>query len=70
MSYPRDRRVDAYIDALPDWQQDICILEPRPADRGRARFGDLLGQRSDRRVSQNARPSSRLPVPQRRVAAL
>jgi hypothetical protein len=22
--YPRDRRVDAYIDGLPDWQQDIC----------------------------------------------
>ena len=24
MSYPTDPRVDAYIDALPDWQQDIC----------------------------------------------
>ena len=22
--YPTDPRVDAYIDALPDWQQDIC----------------------------------------------
>jgi hypothetical protein len=22
--YTRDPRVDAYIDALPDWQQDIC----------------------------------------------
>jgi hypothetical protein len=24
MSYPTDWRVDAYIDALPSWQQDIC----------------------------------------------
>ncbi len=24
MSYARDARVDAYIDALPDWQQEIC----------------------------------------------
>ena len=24
MSYPKDLRVDAYIDALPDWQQAIC----------------------------------------------
>ena len=24
MSYPTDHRVDAYIDALPDWQQAIC----------------------------------------------
>ena len=24
MSYERDPRVDAYIDALPDWQQQIC----------------------------------------------
>jgi hypothetical protein len=24
MSYPRDPRVDAYIDALPEWQQIIC----------------------------------------------
>jgi hypothetical protein len=24
MSYATDPRVDAYIDALPDWQQDIC----------------------------------------------
>jgi hypothetical protein len=24
MSYAADQRVDAYIDALPDWQQAIC----------------------------------------------
>jgi hypothetical protein len=24
MSYPTDPRVDAYIDALPEWQQRIC----------------------------------------------
>jgi hypothetical protein len=24
MAYARDPRVDAYIDALPDWQQTIC----------------------------------------------
>ncbi len=24
MAYARDPRVDAYIDALPDWQQAIC----------------------------------------------
>jgi len=24
VSYPADPRVDAYIDALPDWQQAIC----------------------------------------------
>jgi len=24
MSYPTDPRIDAYIDALPGWQQDIC----------------------------------------------
>ena len=24
MSFAADPRVDAYIDALPDWQQDIC----------------------------------------------
>jgi hypothetical protein len=24
MPYPTDPRVDAYIDALPDWQQEIC----------------------------------------------
>ena len=24
MSFPTDPRVDAYIDALPGWQQDIC----------------------------------------------
>src|ERR687888_1225353 len=24
MSYVADPRVDAYIDALPEWQQDIC----------------------------------------------
>jgi hypothetical protein len=24
MTYPADPRVDAYIDALPGWQQDIC----------------------------------------------
>ena len=24
MSYQKDQRVDAYIDALPAWQQDIC----------------------------------------------
>jgi hypothetical protein len=24
MTYTADERVDAYIDALPDWQQVIC----------------------------------------------
>jgi hypothetical protein len=24
MAYTRDPRVDAYIDSLPDWQQDVC----------------------------------------------
>src|SRR5216117_4024606 len=24
MSFVKDPRVDAYIDALPEWQQDIC----------------------------------------------
>jgi hypothetical protein len=24
MTYVADQRVDAYIDALPDWQQAIC----------------------------------------------
>ena len=24
MEYPKDPRVDAYIDALPEWQQAIC----------------------------------------------
>lgn len=24
MSYPKEPRVDAYIDALPAWQQEIC----------------------------------------------
>ena len=24
MSYTKDSRVDAYLDALPDWQRDIC----------------------------------------------
>ena len=24
MTYPSDPRVDAYIDALPGWQQDVC----------------------------------------------
>ncbi|MGH8861259.1 MAG: DUF1801 domain-containing protein [Jatrophihabitantaceae bacterium] len=24
MAYEKDPRVDAYIDALPDWQQDMC----------------------------------------------
>ena len=24
MTYARDPRVDAYIDALPDWQREIC----------------------------------------------
>jgi hypothetical protein len=24
LAYTRDPRVDAYIEALPDWQQDIC----------------------------------------------
>jgi hypothetical protein len=24
MAYERDPRVDAYLDALPDWQQEIC----------------------------------------------
>ena len=24
MAYDRDPRVDAYIDRLPDWQQDVC----------------------------------------------
>ena len=24
MDYVKDPRVDAYIDALPDWQQEIC----------------------------------------------
>jgi hypothetical protein len=24
MSYQKDPRVDTYIDALPDWQQEIC----------------------------------------------
>jgi hypothetical protein len=24
MPFPPDPRVDAYIDSLPDWQQDIC----------------------------------------------
>ena len=24
MTYTRDPRVDAYIDALPEWQQDVC----------------------------------------------
>jgi hypothetical protein len=24
MSYPTDPRIDAYIDALPEWQQRIC----------------------------------------------
>ena len=24
MSYQKDPRVDAYIDALPDWQREIC----------------------------------------------
>ena len=24
MTYAADERVDAYIDALPDWQQAIC----------------------------------------------
>jgi hypothetical protein len=25
MSYAKDPRVDQYIDALPQWQQDICL---------------------------------------------
>ncbi|GAB2504840.1 DUF1801 domain-containing protein [Nocardia heshunensis] len=25
MSYATDPRVDAYIDTLPDWQQEICL---------------------------------------------
>ncbi|MGW4245563.1 DUF1801 domain-containing protein [Nocardia sp. NPDC004722] len=25
MSYATDPRVDAYIDSLPDWQQEICL---------------------------------------------
>ena len=24
MTYATDPRIDAYIDALPDWQRDIC----------------------------------------------
>ena len=24
MNYPKDPRVDAYIDALPEWQREIC----------------------------------------------
>jgi hypothetical protein len=24
MAYPTDPRIDAYIDALPDWQQAVC----------------------------------------------
>src|SRR5881296_3741302 len=24
MTYAKDKRVDAYIDALPAWQQDVC----------------------------------------------
>jgi hypothetical protein len=24
MPYPKDPRVDAWIDALPDWQRDLC----------------------------------------------
>jgi hypothetical protein len=24
MTYAKDPRVDAYIDALPDWQRDVC----------------------------------------------
>jgi hypothetical protein len=24
VSYPKDPRVDAFIAALPDWQQSIC----------------------------------------------
>jgi hypothetical protein len=24
VTFAADRRVDAYIDALPDWQQDVC----------------------------------------------
>ena len=24
MTYPKDPRVDAYIDALPEWQRDVC----------------------------------------------
>ena len=24
MTYEKDPRVDAYIDALPEWQQDVC----------------------------------------------
>jgi hypothetical protein len=24
MSYPKDPRVDAYIEGLPDWQREIC----------------------------------------------
>lgn len=29
MTYAADERVDAYIDALPDWQQAICRLTPQ-----------------------------------------
>jgi hypothetical protein len=24
MTYPKDPRVDAYLDALPDWQREVC----------------------------------------------
>ena len=35
MSYVTDPRVDAYIDALPEWQQAICRAGPGPRPRGR-----------------------------------
>jgi hypothetical protein len=44
MTYTADPRVDEYIDALPDWQQDICreVRElVHAADPSSARSGPI-----------------------------
>jgi hypothetical protein len=54
MSYTRDPRVDAYIDALPEWQQAIC-REVRDLVHAAVRLGA-----SDQPITPRSRSSARL----------
>ena len=56
MRYKADPRVDEYIDALPEWQQQICREVREIIFTGCATTGQIQGERPDGPLPATTRP--------------
>jgi hypothetical protein len=61
VTHAADPRVDAYIDALPDWQQAICreVRTPQAANFSKRRFFRVRRHVAERRIRVKAVVSTR-----------